>query len=109
MVVDTVFAAATVELKVPVATPSPSVGPTGCVTVFPVPVAASTTVAPAIGLPSASRAVTVMVELPLPAVIGDVAVTVERLPDTPAGVTTPGGRRDTATPLAVLPTRRSPP
>src|SRR5204863_437246 len=52
MVVDTVFDAATVELKVPVATPSPSVGPTGCVSVFPVPVAASTTVAPAIGLPS---------------------------------------------------------
>jgi len=88
MVVDTVFDAATVELKVPVATPSPSVGPTGCVTVFPVPVAASTTVAPAIGLPSASRAVTVMVELPLPAVIGDVAVTVDRLADTAAGFTT---------------------
>src|SRR5437762_1917188 len=88
MVVDTVFDAATVELKVPVATPSPSVGPTGCVTVFPVPVAATTTVAPAIGLPSASRAVTVMVELPLPAVIGDVAVTVDRLADTAAGFTT---------------------
>src|SRR5438034_1133483 len=87
MVADTVFDAATVELKVPVATPSPSVGPTGCVSVFPVPVAASTTVAPAIGLPSASRAVTVMVELPLPAVIGDVAVTGDRLADTGAGVT----------------------
>src|SRR5437762_13975687 len=88
MVVDTVSAPPTVELKVPVATPSPFVGPTGCVSVFPVPVAASTTVAPAIGLPSASRAVTVTVELPLPAVIGDIAVTVDRLADTAAGVTT---------------------
>jgi len=105
MVVDTVFDAATVELKVPVATPSPSVGPTGCVTVFPVPVAASTTVAPAIGLPSASRAVTVMVELPLPAVIGDVAVTVDRLADTVFAPAAVDASVPVTTPLAfVVPT-----
>jgi hypothetical protein len=62
IVADTVLDAATVELKVPVATPLAFVTPTGCVSVFPVPVAASTTVAPAIGLPEASRAVTVIVD-----------------------------------------------
>src|ERR1043166_39914 len=62
IVADTVFAAATVELSVPVATPLAFVVPTGCVRVLPVPVAASTTVAPLTGLPEASRAVTVMVD-----------------------------------------------
>src|SRR6185437_14894272 len=48
------------------------------VSVLPeVGVAARATVAPAMGLPFASRAVTVIVEEPLPAVIGDVAVTVD--------------------------------
>ena len=37
-------------------------GPAGCVSVFPDPVAASTTVAPLIGFPRASFAVTVIVE-----------------------------------------------
>jgi hypothetical protein len=62
MVTDTVFDSATVALKVPVATPLAFVVPTGWVSVLPVPVAASTTVAPAIGLPEASRAVTVIVD-----------------------------------------------
>jgi hypothetical protein len=61
IVADTVFAPAPVELNVPVATPLALVVPTGCVSVFPVPVAASTTVAPLIGLPPASFAVTVIV------------------------------------------------
>src|SRR6266852_4112182 len=75
IVADTVFEPATVELRLPVATPLALVVPTGCVSVLPVPLAASTTVAPGIGLPFASRAVTVMVELPPPAVIVDVALT----------------------------------
>src|SRR6266851_5452433 len=77
IVAETVFDSATVELKLPVATPLALVVPTGCVRVFPVPVATSTTVAPAIGLPLASFAVTVTVDAPLPAVIGDVATTVD--------------------------------
>src|SRR5713226_9829159 len=77
IVAETVFDSATVELKLPVATPLALVVPTGWVRVFPVPVAASTTVAPAIGLPLASFAVTVTVDAPLPAVIGDVAATVD--------------------------------
>jgi hypothetical protein len=47
IVADTVFVPATVELKLPVATPLASVVPSGCVTVLPaVGVAATTTVAP---------------------------------------------------------------
>ena len=52
-----------VEENVPVATPCPLVVPEGCPSVLPLPVAESTTDAPWIGLPPASRAVTVMVEL----------------------------------------------
>src|SRR2546422_991618 len=78
IVAETVLDPAAAEDSVPVATPFASVVPTGCVIVFPaVGVAASVTVAPWIGLPLASRAVTVMVEVPLPAVIGEVAVTVD--------------------------------
>src|SRR6266852_6082947 len=87
IVAETVFDSATVELSVPVATPLALVVPTGWVRVFPVPVAASTTVAPAIGLPFASLAVTVMVDVPLPAVIGDVAATVDKEADTAPAVT----------------------
>jgi hypothetical protein len=65
-VADTVFISTTVELSVPVATPFAFVGPAGCVSVFPVPVAESTTVAPLIGLPLSSFTLTVMVEAPLP-------------------------------------------
>src|SRR5207244_9148606 len=63
---DAVSVSATVELSVPVATPLALVGPVGCVRVLPVPVAASTTVAPAIGFLNPSWAVTVIVEVALP-------------------------------------------
>ena len=89
IVAETVFVSAAVELRVPVICPLASVVPTGCVKVFPAAgVAARTTVAPAIGLPFASRAVTVMVEVPLPAAIGDVAVTVDRVAETAPAFTT---------------------
>jgi hypothetical protein len=65
-VADTVLVSATVELTVPVATPFAFVGPAGWVSVFPLPVAESTTVAPLIGLPLSSFTVTVMLETPLP-------------------------------------------
>jgi len=78
IIAETLFEPAAVELRVPVATPLALVVPTGWVKLFPaVGVAASVTVAPSIGLPCASRAVTVTVEDPLPAVIGDVAETVD--------------------------------
>src|SRR3989440_633783 len=78
IVAETVFAPAAVELRVPVAMPLASVVPTGCVSVFPaVGGAASTTVAPALRLPLASFAVTVMVEVSVPAAIGDVALSVD--------------------------------
>jgi hypothetical protein len=83
----TVFVSATVELSVPVATPSAFVGDEGWISVFPVPVAVSTTVAPGIRLPNSSRAVTVIVDVPDPDAIGDVAVTLESVADTGAGVT----------------------
>src|SRR5216683_4140813 len=88
-VAETVFDSATVELKLPVATPLALVVPTGWVSVFPVPVAASTTVAPAIGLPNGSLAVTVINDwlLPLDAAIGEVAVTVDCAADTAAAST----------------------
>src|SRR5881296_630526 len=86
---DTVFDPAAVELRLPVTTPLASVVPSGCVTVFPaVGVAASVTVAPCTGFPLASRAVTVIVDVPLPAVIGDVALTVDWLADTVPAFTT---------------------
>src|SRR5215831_1029869 len=68
-----VFASATVEARVPVARPLPSVGPAGCDSVFPVPVAASSTVAPLTGRLFASLAVTVIVAVALPAWICDSA------------------------------------
>src|SRR6202166_5171293 len=106
IVADTVFASATVALKVPVATPLAFVGPSGCVSVLPVPVAASTTVAPLTGLPEASRAVTVIVDwlLPLDAVIGEVALTVDSAADTVPAVTTTVAVWVTATALIVADT-----
>src|SRR6266540_819814 len=85
---DTVFASATVELRVPVATPLALVVPLGWVSVLPLPVAASTTVAPLIGVPLASFTVTVIVALPLPAV-SDVgaAATVDCAADTTGQMT----------------------
>src|SRR5206468_376248 len=94
-----VFDSASVDASVPVATPLAFVVVAGCVSVLPDPVAASTTVAPGIGLPLASRAVTVIVDVPLPAAIGDVAPTVDWLADT-APAFTP------TVPLS-FPTRRS--
>src|SRR5881409_3530522 len=88
IVAEIVFDSASVDASVPVATPLTFVGAAGCVSVLPAPVAASTTVAPGIGLPLASRAVTVMVELPLPAAIGDVALTVDCAADTGPAFTT---------------------
>jgi hypothetical protein len=88
IVAEIVFDSASVDASVPVATPLAVVVVAGCVSVFPDPVAASTTVAPGIGLPFASRAVTVIVELPLPAAIGEVAPTVDWLADTVPAFTT---------------------
>src|SRR5260370_14770518 len=88
MVAETVLESATVELSVPVATPLALVVPVGWVRVFPVPVAAKTTVAPLIGLPEPSFAVTVIVDVPLPAAIGDVAATADCAADTPPASTT---------------------
>src|SRR5213078_4278540 len=105
IVAETVFEPAAVDDSVPVTTPLASVVPTGCVRVFPaVGLAARTTVAPSIGLPLASRAVTVMVEVPLPAVIGDVAVTVDWAADTAPTFTTTVGVCVMATALIVAET-----
>src|SRR5256885_4190 len=60
-VADTVFAWATVELSVPVATPFVPVGPDGCVRVLLFPVTASVTALFLMTLPYWSRAVTVIV------------------------------------------------
>jgi hypothetical protein len=88
IVADTIFDSATVELRAPVATPLAFVVVLGCVTVLPKPVALSTTVAPAIGLPNASRAVTVTVEVPVLAVIGEVAARLDCAPETVLAATT---------------------
>src|SRR2546425_977561 len=88
MVADTVFEPAAVALRLPVTTPPASVVPLGCVGVFCRPVAASTTVAPGMGLPTPSLAVPVIVAPPLPAAIGDVALTVDCAADTGPAFTT---------------------
>src|SRR5436190_1195453 len=88
IVAETVFASVSVELSVPVATPLALVGPTGCVSVLPVPVAANTTVAPATALPCRSRAVTVMVEVSVTAAMdAGAAATVDWAASTAPGVT----------------------
>ena len=66
MVAETVLTWATVELNEPVATPLALVRP-GCERELPSPVAARMTVAPSMGLPDASRAVTVTVAALAPA------------------------------------------
>src|SRR6266511_2248244 len=105
IVADTVFDSATVELKVPAATPLPLVGPLGCVSVLPLPLADSTAVALLIGFPFASFAVTVIVALPLPAVIelGD-AATVDCDADTGPGFTVTEAIWVMAVPFAVADT-----
>ena len=104
-VADTVFAPATVEESVPVATPLPFVPAVGCVSVFPVPVAASTTDAPLIGFPEPSLAVTVIVVDPAPAVIvAGAAATVDSVAETVADVTVSVPLWLTAVPLTVADT-----
>src|SRR6266568_4032903 len=104
IVAEIVFDSASVDASVPVATPLALVGAAGCVSVLPDPVAASTTVAPGIGLPLTSRAVTVIVELPLPAAIGDVALTVDCAADTGPAFTTTAAVWVMATPSIVAAT-----
>src|SRR4029077_4723361 len=69
IVAETTFAPAPVDLSVPVNTPLPFVVPPA-VSVFPVPVAESATVAPLIRFPFASFAVTVMVLALVPELAG---------------------------------------
>ena len=90
IVAEIVLDSASVDDNVPVATPLAFVVAAGCVSVLPPPVADRITVAPATGLSSASRAVTVIVEAlaPFEAVIGDVAATLECPPETVLAVTT---------------------
>ncbi len=105
IVADTVFDPAAVELRLPVATPLALVGLAGCVSVLPEPVADRTTVAPLIRLPLASRAVTVIVDVPLPAVIEvGAAVTVDCEAETAGAVTVTVAVCVTATPLIVAET-----
>ena len=105
IVADTVFVSATVELSVPVAMPLPFVVLAGCVSVLPVPVAERATVAPLMAFPFPSRAVTVIVDVPLPAVIevGD-AVTLDCDADTGPGVTVTAAVWLISTPLIVADT-----
>src|SRR5206468_9360109 len=105
IVADTVFVSATVALSVPVATPLALVGPAGCVSVLPLPVAASTTVAPLIGLPLASFAVTVIVEVPVTTgmEVGE-AVTVDCEAETDPGFTVTAAVCVMAVPFAVAET-----
>ncbi len=81
-VADTVFVPVAVEDNVPVATPLMSVVVAGCVSVFPLPVAVSTTAPPCSGLPAASRAVTVTVAVPFIPTLGGETVTVDWVGDT---------------------------
>jgi hypothetical protein len=104
-VAETVLVPASVEPSVPLAIPLASVGPAGCVSVFPVPVAESTTVAPLIGFPPASLTVTVIVEVALPASmeLGAVA-TVDWAADTGPGFTVTTAVCVSAIPFAVAET-----
>src|SRR5207247_1213651 len=85
--------------------PLPFVVLAGCVSVLPPPVAVRLTLAPLIRFPLASRAVTVMVDAPLPAVIevGD-AVTVDCEADTghSGSATRRVGVNDTAAAVAEI-------
>src|SRR5205085_5241477 len=83
IVAQIVFASAAVERSVPVATPLASVGPVGWVSVLPLPVAWRDREGAVNGLPFASRAVSVMVEIPVPAsIVGGAGVTVDCAADT---------------------------
>jgi len=104
IVAETVFDSATAELRLPVATPLALVVVAGCVSVFPLPVAANATVAPWIRFPNPSLAVTVIVEVPVPAAIGDVALTVDWDAETAPAFTTTVAVCVTATELIVAET-----
>src|SRR5436189_102758 len=97
------FAPVLVELNVAVRTPVGSVVPVAGVRVFAVPpVAVRLTLAPPIGLPPASRAVTVIVLVPDPAGIdAGAASTVEVVADTAPAVTVTGAVWVIATVLIV--------
>jgi hypothetical protein len=74
------FVPGTVLLSVPVATPSGPVTSEGWISVFPLPVPWSVTVAPSIGSPSSSLTVTMMLEEPVTASTdGGAAVMVDTL------------------------------
>src|SRR5437660_6423192 len=104
-VAETVFPSGTVELNVPVATPLPFVWPAGCVTVLPLPVAASTTVATLTGLPYPSFAVTVIVATPLPgAIVAGAAATVDTVADSVPAVTVTGAVAVSVVPFTVAET-----
>src|SRR5574341_540160 len=86
-VADTLFVSAKVDASVPVAVPLGSVPAAGWVSVLPVPVVPRTTVAPAIGLPNWSRAMTVRVDVPAPAtIVAGLAESVDCVADTASGV-----------------------
>ena len=105
IVAETVLVSGVVELSAPVATPLAFVGLAGCVSVLPEPLAASTTVAPLTGFPFASRAVTVIVEVPLPTAIEvGAAVTVDCEADTAPAVTVTAAVCVIVTPPAVAET-----
>jgi hypothetical protein len=84
IVAEIVFPSATLEVNELVNTPLPFVVPEAGVSVLPLPDDVRVTLAPAIVALLASRAVTVIVEDPVPAVndVGD-AVTVEFVAETP--------------------------
>src|SRR2546421_40016 len=89
IVVETGCVPAAVENRMPAASPLAVLVAVGCVRVFPaVGVAARTTVAPAIGFPLASFAVTVIVLVSVPALIDvGAAATVDCAAETPPAVT----------------------
>jgi hypothetical protein len=101
-VAETVLVPATVELSVPDVTPIELVGVAGCVSVLPLPVAASDTVAPLTGFPNSSFAVTRRVEISVPgAMLVGAAVTTEVDPETGPAVTVTAAVCEIATPFAM--------
>src|SRR5207248_2496509 len=100
IVAEIVFASAAVERSVPLTVPSAPVGPVGCVSVLPLPLAWSGTVAPLIGLPLASRPVAVIGAVPVPAsIVGGAAATVDCAAETAPLVTVTVAVWVTASPL----------
>jgi len=101
----TLLSPATVELRVPATTPFASVVVAGWVTVFPDPLADNTTVAPAIALPKASLAVTVIVELEAPVlavIVVGTALAIDWAAETPAAVIVKGSETLPERPVAVV-------